>query len=227
MMPAGKIEDRARRREATVHWIHELAGWYITQVERLGWELYVFLGMLIESSFIPFPSEIIMPPAGYQAGSVAHLIGLIVLGTLGSLGGGLINYYLGRWLGRPFFVKYGRFVLINESKLAKMDKFWERHGEASTFIARLVPAVRQLISIPAGISRMNVWKFSLYTSLGAGSWVTVLAIVGWSFRDWTTEDFAEKLKGELLPYVGGVIVLLIVAYVLKVRWSSRKTTETP
>lgn len=188
----------------------------------LGLERFVFLGMFIESSFIPFPSEIIMPPAGHQAGSIPRLILLILVGSLGSLGGGLFNYWLGRTLGRPFFVKYGKYLLVNEAKLAKMDAFWDKYGEGSTFIARWIPAVRQLISVPAGISRMNVWKFSLYTFLGSGTWVTVLAVVGWMLRDWTVQDFSEKLKGEMIPYVLVAIVGMIVIYLLKIRWSRRR-----
>jgi membrane protein DedA with SNARE-associated domain len=205
-----------------VEWIHQFIGWYMSQVDRIGWELYILLGMFIESSFIPFPSEIIMPPAGHQAGSVARLVWFIALGTLGSLLGAWVNYFLGAWLGRPFFVKYGKYLLVNEKKLAKMDAFWAKYGEGSTFICRLIPAVRQLVSVPAGISRMNFWKFTLFTGLGAGFWVSVLALAGWMLRDWTARDFEEKLRGEMLPYVIALVALLIMGYVVKIRFWNRR-----
>ena len=197
--------------------------WYFHTIDTIGLELYVFLGMFIESSFIPFPSEIIMPPAGHMAGSLPRLIGVIFLGTAGSLVGGYLNYCLGYFLGRPFFEKYGKYILVSEKKLAQMDRFWLRYGEAGTFIGRLVPAVRQLISIPAGMARMNLWKFTLYTALGAGFWVTVLTLIGWFLRHWTIEDLAFKLSHKLLPYTLIGVTLLIAAYVAKVMlWDKRK-----
>ena len=205
--------------------IHQAIEWYFQQMNNIGLELYVFLGMLIESSFIPFPSEVIMPPAAHQAGGFMRVVGLIILGTAGSLLGGLFNYYVGYFLGRPFFEKYGKYLLINHKKLEQMDRFWEKYGEASTFIGRLVPAVRQVISVPAGFARMNIWKFSLYTSLGAGFWVTVLAMLGWFLRDWTSQDFEQKLKGAMMPYVLGGLAVLIVGYLIKIKcFGERKET---
>jgi membrane protein DedA with SNARE-associated domain len=203
-----------------MHWIHEAVQWYFQQMDQIGLELYVFIGMAIESSFVPFPSEIIMPPAAHEAalaGGFARVVGLIVTGTGGSLVGAWINYFLGAWLGRPFFERYGRYFLVSHESLHKMDRFWDRYGEGSTFIARLVPAVRQLISIPAGISRMNLWKFTLFTALGSCSWVTVLALVGWFLRDWTLTDFETRLSGDMLPYLLAAVALLTVAYVVKIR----------
>ena len=204
-----------------MHWIHEAVQWYFQQMDQIGLELYVFLGMAIESSFIPFPSEIIMPPAAHEAavaGGFMRVVGLIAIGTGGSLVGAWINYFLGAWLGRPFFERYGRYFLVSHQSLEKMDRFWDRYGEGSTFIARLVPAVRQLISIPAGISRMNLWKFTLFTALGSGFWVTVLALAGWLLRNWTMEDFQTRLSGDMLPYLMALIAVLTVAYVAKIRF---------
>lgn len=207
--------------------IHQLVHWYFQQIDTIGLELFVFLGMLVESSLFPFPSEIIMPPAAWTVGQMSQtpivmrllrLVGLVLIGTAGSLMGALFNYYLGYLLGRPFFEKYGKYLLISKQKLAKMDDFWDRYGEGSTFIARLVPAVRQLISIPAGISRMNIWKFSLFTSLGAGFWVAILAAVGWLLRDWSLARFETELKGKLLPWVLALVAILILAYGIKLKY---------
>ena len=208
-----------------MEYIHQVINWYFHQMHNIGLELYVFLGMLIESSFIPFPSEIVMPPAAHQAGSFPRVIGLIFMGTLGSLLGGLFNYAMGYFLGRPFFEKYGKYLLINEDKLHKMDHFWDKYGEGSTFIARMVPVVRQLISIPAGISHMNIWKISLFTARGSGFWVTVLAMAGWLLRNWTLEDFETKLKGQMMPYVIIGIIALIVLYVLKIKYLNKHEKE--
>ncbi|MBF0274507.1 MAG: DedA family protein [Nitrospinae bacterium] len=197
-----------------MHYIHQLSDWYFSQMDALGLQLFVFLGMFIESSFIPFPSEIIMPPAGHEAGTIINLVALIFLGILGSLCGAWVNYSIGFFLGRPFLTKYGKYIFVNEKQIKKMDDFWEEYGEAGTFICRLVPAVRQLISIPAGMAKMNIFKFSLYTSLGAGIWVTVLALCGWFLRDWSLDDFGNKLKGDLLPYLIVAVVFMTVSYVM-------------
>ena len=116
-----------------MEWIHGVVHWYFEQMHRIGLEMYVFLGMLIESSFIPFPSEIVMPPAAHQAaqdGGFARVIGLILIGTAGSLLGGYINYAIGYFLGRPFLEKYGKYILIGPRALAKMDDFWDRYKRA-------------------------------------------------------------------------------------------------
>jgi membrane protein DedA with SNARE-associated domain len=208
-----------------LHWFHAFVEWYFRQMHAVGLELYVFAGMTIESSLFPLPSEIVMPPAAHQAaqaGGLARVALLIVLGTIGSQLGAYGNYAVGRFLGRPFFERYGKFFLIGERHLAKIDRFWERYGEASTFIGRLVPGVRHLISIPAGIARMNLWRFTLYTSSGAGFWVTVLALVGWFLRDWTLTDFETKLKGRMMPYVLAGLAVLIAGYIGHIAWRQRK-----
>ena len=208
-----------------MHWLHAAVEWYFQQMHHIGLELYVFLGMSIESSFVPFPSEIIMPPAAHEAariGGFARVLGLIVIGTSGSLVGAWINYLLGAWLGRPFFERYGRYFLVSQQSLEKMDLFWDRYGEGSTFIARLVPAVRQLISIPAGISRMNPWKFTLFTALGSGFWVTVLALLGWFLRDWSMADFENRLAGQMMPWLVLVIAVFTLVYVAKIFYQNRR-----
>lgn len=127
--------------------------------------------MAMESSVIPIPSEIIMPPAGYlvHEGKM-NMVLVIVSGTLGSLFGAYVNYFAAHWLGRPLLVKYGHYVLIREETLVRVERYFAEHGEISTFIGRLLPVIRHLISIPAGLAGMNHLKFSLYTLLGAFLW---------------------------------------------------------
>lgn len=133
----------------------------------------VFLFMVIESSFIPFPSEVVVPPAAYLAVTKGdmNVFVIVVVATLGALAGALINYGLSVWLGRPIVYAFadsrlGHACLIDRAKVEKAEKYFDDHGAMSTFIGRLIPAVRQLISIPAGIARMNLWVFSVFTALG-------------------------------------------------------------
>ena len=155
---------------------------FINQIGYLG----IFLGMTLESSFIPFPSEIIMIPAGalVAQGQMSFLI-VFFMGLLGSLTGALINFFLALFLGRTtidFFVdKYGRFIFISQDKLKKSDDYFKKYGEITTFVGRLIPVIRQLISLPAGFSKMNLKKFCAFTSLGAGLWSLILISVGYFF----------------------------------------------
>lgn len=151
----------------------------VATVLTLGYPGIVVL-MAIESSFIPLPSEIVMPPAGYliSTGEMSWLA-VILAGTFGSLLGSYVNYALSQHLGRPLLIKYGRYFLIKEKHLNKCDEFFAKHGEIAIFVARLLPGVRHLISIPAGVSRMSLWRFSLYTTLGAGIWVSILTYIGY------------------------------------------------
>lgn len=148
--------------------------------------LLIFVLMVVESSFIPFPSEVVVPPAAYLActkGDMNFFL-VVVIATAGALCGALINYFLSLWIGRPLVYSFadsrlGHALLINREKVEHAEKYFEKHGAVSTFIGRLIPAVRQLISIPAGLSRMNLGVFCLFTSLGAGIWNFILAILGW------------------------------------------------
>ncbi|MBE6212553.1 MAG: DedA family protein, partial [Rikenellaceae bacterium] len=146
----------------------------------------ITLLMAIESSFIPFPSEVVVPPAAYKAAASGELnVWLVIFfATLGALIGALINYYLAVWLGRPIVYKFansriGHMCLLDEQKVVKAEEFFVRYGVAATLVGRLVPAVRQLISIPAGLARMNIAKFALFTAIGAGLWNGVLAALGY------------------------------------------------
>ena len=145
----------------------------------------VTLLMTIESSFIPFPSEIVVPPAAYKAADGELNVWLVILfATMGSVIGALINYFLALWLGKPIVYKFansrlGHLCLIDQEKIEKAEQFFNKHGVIATFIGRLVTVVRQLISIPAGLAKMNIGKFVAYTALGAGIWNAILAALGW------------------------------------------------
>ncbi len=142
--------------------------------------LGIFLLMAIESSFIPFPSEIILVPAGYLASKGDMSIVMIMSSALGgSLVGAFINYYLALTLGRKMLKKYRKYFFIKENTLEKMDNYFSKHGHISTFIGRLIPGIRQLISIPAGLARMNLMVFTIYTALGAGIWALILTMLGY------------------------------------------------
>jgi len=140
----------------------------------------IFLLMAVESSFLPFPSEIVLIPAGYLAEQGQMSVPLIMGSALaGSLLGAFINYYLALTLGRKFLQNYGKYFFINEATLEKMENFFAKHGAISTFIGRLIPGIRQLISVPAGLSRMNLTVFSIYTALGASIWAFILTMLGY------------------------------------------------
>lgn len=152
--------------------------------------LFVFLFMVVESSFIPFPSEVVVPPAAYLActntgaGSDMNIFMVVCFATLGALVGAFINYYIALWIGRPVVYafadsRFGHMLMINRQKVDKAEAYFDKHGAISTFIGRLIPAIRQLISIPAGLSRMNIGQFAIFTGLGALVWNGILAALGY------------------------------------------------
>ena len=149
---------------------------------------FVFVFMTIESSFIPFPSEVVMIPAGFLAArgeltGSSPLVALwlaIAAGTIGSMAGAYINYYLAMWVGKPFLEKYGKYFFVKKGPFERACEVFNRYGAMTTFICRLVPVIRQLISVPAGISRMPLFSFSFFTALGAGIWTAILAFVGYA-----------------------------------------------
>ncbi len=159
--------------------LHDMVDFIVQTVGDLGY-IGIFVMMFLESSFFPFPSEVVMIPAGYLAYKGQMSLSLsIIAGIAGSLAGAVFNYYLALRFGRSFLSKYGKYVLVKEETLEKMEDFFAKHGHISTFSGRLIPAVRQYISLPAGLAKMNLFKFSLYTSLGAGIWVLILALLGY------------------------------------------------
>ncbi len=180
--------------------------------------LGVFVLMTIESSFIPFPSEIVLIPAGYLASKGEMHIGMIMLSALGgSMIGAFINYYLALLLGRKILSKYGKYFFIKENALQKMDDYFEKHGHISTFIGRLLPGIRQLISIPAGLARMNLAVFSLYTALGASLWAFILVMLGY-----TIGENQELLDAYLKQITFVVVVILVLLALWYIRYQKGK-----
>ena len=179
----------------------------------------VTLLMAIESSFIPFPSEIVVPPAAYKAAASGELnIWLVVFfATLGAVIGAFVNYFLALWLGKPIVYKFansrlGHMCLLDEQKVIKAEQFFIRHGVAATLVGRLVPAVRQLISIPAGLARMNIAKFALYTAIGAGAWNAVLAGLGWYLESVVPEEQLNETVTKYSHEIGyGIIAVVAIA----------------
>jgi membrane protein DedA with SNARE-associated domain len=185
--------------------------WIMLLVEQLDYWNITLL-MIIESSFVPFPSELVIPPAAYlaQQGDL-NLILVITFGVLGSLLGALINYTLALSLGRKILyslvnTKVAKFLLITEKKLKNSEIYFLKRGEKSTFFGRLIPVVRQLISIPAGLSKMNIFKFCLYTFLGSSIWIIILALVGYYF--------AQQQAIILLYYKEIVVFVLVIILVV-------------
>lgn len=188
----------------------------------------VFVFMAIESSFIPFPSEVVMIPAGFLAarGELAMspypaLVAAIAAGTLGSLVGAFANYYIALWVGKPFLEKYGKYFFVKPEPLNRACEVFNKYGAATTFVCRLVPVIRQLISIPAGISKMPIASFTFFTGLGAGIWTIVLALVGFaigrSTADITYLELCRKGKDMAaanLPLVIGGAFFLVALYFL-------------
>jgi membrane protein DedA with SNARE-associated domain len=198
------------------------------EVGRTWGPLIVLVLMAVESSFIPFPSEVVMIPAGFMAARgeflppdpVAGLAVAVTAGILGSLLGAFVNYGLSLKLGRPFLYRYGRYFFLSPSGLERAEEVFRRHGEITTFVCRLIPAVRQLISIPAGLSRMRFGRFALFTGLGAGIWVIILSLAGFALgqgtRDMSYEEMVpagEALVGENLGWILLGLVLTVAVYV--------------
>jgi membrane protein DedA with SNARE-associated domain len=172
--------------------------------------------MAMESSVIPVPSELVMPPAGYWAAAGKMNMAIAILcGTLGSLVGAYANYFAARYLGRPLLLKYGKYVWITEEKFAKVETFFLSHGEISTFIGRLLPVVRHLISLPAGLAGMNHLKFSLYTLAGAGIWCTVLTLIGYVIGD--NQDLIMRYSHQAVIGVVIFSILLVMVYIRRHR----------
>jgi len=191
--------------------LHDIVSFIVDTVESLGY-LGIFIMMFLESSFFPFPSEVAMIPAGVLAAQgKMNLIVAIMIGIFGSLAGALFNYFLAVKFGRGFLVKYGKYFFIKEETIAKTEKFFQEHGAISTFSGRLIPAVRQYISFPAGLAKMDLKTFSLYTTLGAGTWVTILALIGYFFG--ANEELAKEYTKEITIGIIASLAILIFWYI--------------
>ena len=208
------------------------AAWFFDWFVNNASYLFVFIFMVIESSFIPFPSEVVVPPAAYlamQRGDM-NIFAVVAVATAGALVGALINYVLSLLIGRPIVYAFansrlGHACLIDQAKVEKAEKYFDKHG---AFIGRLIPAVRQLISIPAGIARMNIWVFCLYTALGALVWNAILAGLGWwlSMHVSLDELYAAVEKYNSYLSLGGLILLLAcVAYILYNAFKKKDTKK--
>ncbi len=210
---------------------------YLLQLfmENAGYWL-VFLFMVIESSFLPFPSEVVVPPAAFLAAQTARQLTyqgetiaipdmnvflIVLVATAGAIVGALINYYLSVWVGRPIVYafansKFGHACLIDQEKVEKAERYFDEHGAASTFIGRLIPAVRQLISIPAGLARMNIVKFVIFTGLGAMVWNCVLAALGyWLGKTIDISQLYAKVEeyNGYLTIAGIVLLVCCIGYI--------------
>ncbi len=193
--------------------LENIVGTILLIIKELGY-IGIFIGMTIESSFFPFPSELILIPAGALVAKGEMVFSLVFLaGLLGSLTGALINFFLALFLGRTVIdhivSKYGRFLFITDKKIRKSDTYFKKHGEVTTFIGRLIPGVRQLISLPAGFSKMNLFKFCLFTGLGAGLWTAILIYIGYFFG-----NNVELIRGNLTPLLLLLSMIIIIIYIL-------------
>ena len=185
----------------------------------------ITLLMAIESSFIPFPSEVVVPPAAYKAASgnsELNVYLVVLFATIGANIGALINYYLAYFVGRPIVYKFansrfGHMCLIDEAKVQHAEAYFEKHGALSTFIGRLIPAVRQLISIPAGLAKMKLSTFLIYTTLGAGIWNSILVAIGYYLQSVVPEDQLMATVTEYsheISYIFIGLAVVIVAYLI-------------
>lgn len=200
--------------------------WLADTILVLGYPGIVVL-MAIESSVLPLPSELVMPPAGYLAArGQMNGFAAVAAGTLGSVIGALVNYGLALYVGEPLLRKYGKFVLISGKSLDRTEVFFRRHGEISTLIGRLLPVVRHLISIPAGVSRMNLGRFVGFTALGAGVWCAVLTYLGWLIGQHGQQVEAvigDYVHHTVLAYVLPAVMVLLLGYGL---WRRREKSRT-
>lgn len=177
--------------------------------------------MFLESSFFPFPSEVVIPPGGYLASQGKMTMFLVIFcGILGSLLGAWFNYWLAVRLGRPMILKYGRYVGLTEEKFSKVEHYFTEHGEIGTFVGRLIPGIRQYISFPAGLARMNMMRFSFFTGLGAGIWVVILAYIGYFVGN--NPEVVKQYSHQSSIYLAIFLVVLVAVYI----WNhKRKKTD--
>lgn len=185
--------------------------------------------MAVESSFIPFPSEVVIPPAAYIAskpGSHLNIFLVVLFGTIGALIGAYVNYFLAMWLGRPVMYKLadskiGKILLLSSEKIIKAEEYFKKHGKVSTFVGRLIPGIRQLISLPAGLARMNFISFTIYTILGAGIWNVILALMGYIAHG--QADLINEYSHELS--IGIMVILGLVVGFYAIRFISKKAKK--
>lgn len=207
--------------------VEKVTAWYM---ENINYGTITLL-MAVESSFIPFPSEVVVPPAAYKAleeESEMNIFLVVVFATVGAILGAIFNYYLAMFLGRPIIYRFaesklGRMCLLSKEKVIKAENYFDKHGKVATFIGRLVPGIRQLISIPAGLAKMKLLPFIGFTALGAGIWNIILAILGYIGHG--NKELIEKYSHEL-SYVLVILGILFVLYLIYKGLSKKKTTHS-
>ena len=194
----------------------------VNTVGKLGYAGVVLL-MALESSFVPFPSEVVVPPAGYLASKgEMNLFLVIIAGTVGSILGALLNYWIASRFGRDFLLKYSKYFFIDKEKFDKFEVFFNTHGEITTFVGRLIPVIRQYISFPAGLVRMDLKKFIFYTGLGAAIWCTILAYVGYFVGN--NIDIIKENVDHIMIFVFPALFLLVALYVVRYKLKKRRET---
>jgi len=195
---------------------NSIIGFIVGLVDKLGYG-GIILAMTLESSFVPFPSELILIPAGVlvSSGQMSFLL-VLMSGIIGSLIGAYINYYLALYLGRvavnKLVDKHGRFFLLGNGSIKKSERFFEKHGEITTFVGRLIPLIRQFISVPAGFGKMNLFKFSFYTALGAGIWSAVLIYLGMVFGN--NQSLIQENLTLITALTLVILTIIVLIYVL-------------
>lgn len=200
--------------------IHTVIQWLVDTIGAMGYPGILLL-MAMESSIIPVPSELVMPPAGYLVYQGKMNMAIVILcGTVGSLIGAYVNYFVSHYLGRPLILKYGKYVLIPPDKFKRVERFFLQHGEISTFIGRLLPVIRHLISIPAGVAGMNHVKFTIYTLLGAGIWCTILTLIGYAIGE--NQQLIMQYSHKALLWVVLSSVALVAVYI----WHQRRSQSS-
>ncbi len=225
---AGGIAESLRGDTASSGFVADLLHWYDANMNYTA----VATLMTIESSFVPFPSEVVIPPAVYVALDDNSQSGMnwwmvVLFGTLGALLGALINYYLSRWLGRPIIYafansKLGHFLQLSSEKIERAEVYFNDHGNVSTLVGRFIPVIRQLISIPAGLSKMNIWAFMFFTTLGATAWNFILAFLGYLAHKAGDISVVEQYSHEISYVIIGIVVLVVVIFVIRYLLKKKK-----
>ncbi len=206
-LQAGQVNDSTQQNV-----VQKVVSWYM---DNLNYGTITLL-MAVESSFVPFPSEVVIPPAAYRAAQNQdglNIVGVVLFGTLGAILGAILNYVLALLIGRPIIYKFadsklGHLFLLSQAKVVKAEDYFVKHGKSSTFIGRLVPGIRQLISIPAGIAKMSMLTFLIFTFLGSLIWNIILAILGYIAKG--QQDMIEKYSSELSYLLLGLGILFVL-----------------
>ena len=218
---AAGVAEAVRGDTASTGWVAGLLHWYDANMN------YLAVGalMTLESSFIPFPSEVVIPPAVYVASNPESAGGMqiwlvVLAGTLGALLGAIINYLLSMWLGRPIIYAFarsrvGRMLQLSEEKLERAEHYFNDHGVVSTLVGRFIPVIRQLISIPAGLARMNMLSFAFFTALGALAWNCILALLGWLAYKAADPTVIEQYSRQLSIIIVAVFVAAVAFFVIR------------